>query len=287
MARKRATLSDLLNDLTFRILYDKFRLLCINEYKWTGLPEWILERHIEKELFEHGKACFFEDPDQSYMCLPVSEAGKYNYHGDPLNYRVTGYAGGYARELRADDCVIIENNKLRLATKDFIMFYVNKLAEAERTMDVNVKANKTPIVMLCDNNDVLSFKRIFHMVDGNVPAIFADKKMNMEAIQALDMKAKFLGNELMDYKRSVENELLTFLGYNNNAVDKKERTITDEVNANNQLIEGFLDLGLEARERACEDIKKMYGLDVTVERRQPVEKAVESVEGGEGHGGTV
>ncbi len=286
MARKRANLTDLLNDLTFKVLFNKFELLCLNEYKWGGdLPAWILERHIEKPLFERGMACFFEDPNQSYMCLEVTNGGHYNYHGDPTDYRVTGH--GYQRYLTKDKCVIIENNKLRLPTREFVMFYVNKLAEAERTMDVNVKANKTPVMVLCDDKDVLSFKRIFQMVDGNVPAVFADKSLNIEAINALDLKAKFLGNELMDYKRSVENELLTFLGYNNPAVDKKERTIVDEVNANNQIIDGFLDLGLEARQRACEDIRKMYGLNITVERRQqPVEKPVETVNnGGAGHGG--
>lgn len=276
MARKRANLSDLLNDLTFRTLFNKYRLLCMNEYKWGGLPEWIKERHIEKHLFERGFCAFFEDPDMSYMCLEAQNSGKYNVHGDPLGYRAFGF--GYQRQLDADECVIIENNKLRLPTRDFVMFYVNKLTEAERTMDVNVKANKTPVVVLCDDKDSLSFKRIFQMVDGNVPAIFADRSLNLDALNALDLKAKFLGNELMDYKRSVENELLTFLGYNNPAVDKKERTITDEVNANNQLIEGFLDLGLEARERACEDIRKLYGVELTVERRQGVEKAVGGVE---------
>ena len=40
--------------------------------------------------------------------------------------------GAEWEQVRADDCVIIENNKLRLATDPFIMFYVNKLAEAER-----------------------------------------------------------------------------------------------------------------------------------------------------------
>lgn len=279
MAKKRANLTDLLNNLTHRVLFDKFRLLCVNEYKWNGLPEWILERHIERELFDHGFAVFFEDPDMSYMCLEAQNSGHYNVHGDPTGYRAYGF--GYSRHMKADECVIIENNKLRIPTRDFVLFYVNKLAEAERTMDVNVKANKTPVMVLCDDKDVLSFKRIFQMVDGNVPAVFADKSLNLDAINALDLKAKFLGNELMDYKRSVENELLTFLGYNNNAVDKKERTITDEVNANNQLIEGFLDLGLEARQRACEDIRKMYGLDITVERRQ---QPVETVNGGDGDG---
>lgn len=279
MARKRANLSDLLNNLTFQVLFDKFRLICMNEFEWGNLPNGILERHIERWLFDDGKSVFFADPGMGLMCMQVQNGGNVNPYGDPTDYRAFGI--NYHKHLNADECVIIENNKLRIPTRQFIMFYVNKLAEAERTMDVNVKANKSPVIVLCDDKDVLSFKRIFQQVDGNVPAIFADKSLNIDGVSALDLKAKFLGNDLMDYKRSVESELLTFLGINNSAVDKKERLITDEANANNELIESFFDLQLEARERACEEINAMFGCNITVKRRQPVEKAVDNVEGGE------
>lgn len=268
MARKRANLDDLLDNLTFRVIYDKFKLIAINEYEWSGLPDGIEERHIERELFRRGFTSFFRHPRMSYMSLPCDSTGRLNVYGDPLRYRATGQ--NFTHEFNADEAVIIENNKLRLPTHDFLMFYVNKLAEAERTMDVNVKANKTPVVVLCDDKDVLSFKRIFQQVDGNSPAVFADRSINLDNMQALDLKAKFLGNELMDYKKSVENELLTFLGINNIPSEKKERLITDEANSNNQLIESFFDLGLEARQRACEKINELYGLKVSVKRREKV-----------------
>ncbi len=137
-------------------------------------------------------------------------------------------------------------------------------------MDVNIKSSKTPIIVLCDDKDVLSFKRLISDVDGNVPAIYADKSLNPDSIKALDTKAKFIGNEVMTYKKSVENELLTFLGKNNANTDKRERLITDEANSNNQLIESFLELQLEARERACKEINERYGLNVTVSRRDGV-----------------
>lgn len=267
MAKKRATLTDLLNDLTFKVLYEKYKLIAVNAFEWEGLPEGMQARHIEKVLFDHGKAIFFKDPGMSYMCLEVQNQIGYNVYGDPLNYTAFGY--GYTKTYPAEKCVIIENNKLRLATHPFIMFYVNKLTEAERTMDVNVKACKTPIIFTCDDKDSLSFKRIFQQVDGNVPAIFADRALNSDSIQAFDTKASFLGNDLMDYKRAVESELLTFLGQNNVPVDKKERLITDEAESNNQLIESFFDLQLEARERACEEINAMFpDIHISVKPRQ-------------------
>lgn len=266
MARKRATLTDLLNDLTFKTLYNQYKLIAVNAFEWEGLPEGIEERHLENTLFKNGKAIFFKDPSMSFMCLPVEECGQMNVYGDPLKYRAYGY--NYNREYRADECVIIENNKLRLNTQDFLMFYVNKLTEAERTIDVNLKACKTPIVFACDDKDVLTFKRIFQEVDGNAPALFADRGLNLDSITAFQTGVKFMGNEISDYKQTVTNDLLTFLGKNNPAVDKKERTIVDEVNANNDLISSFSDLQLEARERACDAINELYGLNVKVKRRE-------------------
>lgn len=275
MARKRATLTDLLNDLTFKILFQKYKLLACSRFEWKGLPEGILERHIEGYLFQYGKSVFFKAPAMSYMCLQVDEGRGVNVNGDPLHYVATGW--GYKKELSADNCVIIENNMFRYNTDDFIMFYVNKLTEAERTMDVNVKSVKTPTVFACDDKDVLTFKRIFQMVDGNTPAIFADKGLKLDAIQAYKTDAKFLCNDLMDYKKAVENELMTFLGYNNSPIDKKERVNVSEANSNNEIIEAFADLQLKARQDACEAINDMYGLNLSV-RARTFEEVIQNVD---------
>lgn len=265
MARKRANLTDLLNDLTFRCHYDRFKLAATTAHEWGNLPDGIQERHIEKWLFRKGKAVFFKRPDHGFMVLEVDDGGQYNTYGDPTKYIATGF--NFHKHLNAKDCVIIENNAFRLPTEPFVMHYVNRITEADRTMDVNIKSCKTPVVFACDDNDLLSFKRIFQQVDGNTPAIFADKGLNLQGIQAYQTGVKFMGKELQDYANAVENKLLTFLGLNNSPVDKKERVLNAEANANNQLIECFADLQLEARKRACQEINEKFDLNITVKRR--------------------
>lgn len=272
MARKRATLTDLLNNLTFATLYDKFKMLSCSAFEWSGLPEGIEEKFIERYLFTFGKAVFFKHPKMSYMCLEAQDSGRLNVYGEPLGYIATGF--NFSKFLNSDECVIIENNPLRKCTHDFVMFYVNKITEAERTMDVNVKSCKTPYIIACDDKDVLTFKRIFQLIDGNTPAIYADKGLNLDALNVLKTDAKFLGNDIMDYKKSVENELLTFLGFDNLAVDKKERVNLSEANSNNQMTKSFADLQLESRKLACEKINEMFGLNISVKRRE-VETDVE------------
>lgn len=276
MARKRATLSDLLNDLTAKAIYNKYKMIALNTFEWGNLPDGIEERHIENFLYSDGKAVFFRDPEMGFFCLRADQGHDLNVYGDPLHWWATGL--NYRRELRADECVIISNNKPRIATDDFIYLYTSKITECERTMDVNVKAIKTPYIITCDDKDVLTFKRLFQQIDGNVPAIYTDRNLNIDSIQVLKTGVVFYGNDLMDFKNSVENELLTFLGVNNVPTDKKERMITDEANSNNQLISSFMDIQLEARQRACDEINAMFGLNITVKPRQTVEKSVDSVE---------
>lgn len=271
MARKRASLTDLLNNLTFHTLYDKGKLLAVSAHEWEGLPVGILSRHIENYLFDEGMCAFYYDNDLGYVCLKAQPSGKLNVHGDPLYYNILGCDGRTMKRVGADECVIIENNILRRNTHDFIMYYVNKLTESERTMDVNVKACKTPFIITCDDKDVLTFKRIYQQVDGNIPALFVDKNLNLDAINVLQTGVKLIANDLMDYKKSVENEMYTFLGYNNTPIDKKERTNVPEVTSNNQLIESFSDMQIRSREEACEAIKEKYGLDISVKRRQEVQ----------------
>ncbi len=274
MARKRATLTDLLNDLTFKINYDKLKLLALNRFEISGLPDGIEERHVMQLLFSKGAAIFFRDPEMSYMCLDASPGGGMNVNGDPLGWWATGH--NYHKYYDADDCVIIKNNKLMIPTEQFVMYYANKLTEADRTMDVNVKACKTPFIFACDDKDVLSFKQIFAKVDGNEPAIYADRGLNLDSLQVFKTGVTFLGNDLQKFRRTIENESLTFLGFNNVADEKKERLITAEAEANDELIESFVQIQLTSLEDAFDQINKKYSLHTSVKLRSSFQHGVEN-----------
>lgn len=275
MKNKRLTSSDIDNVLTESFLYKRFRLLALNMFEYEGLEtfnENLEERHIENPLFGEGKACAFEDPLLGKMILPCSFIG-FNVLGDPTHYRVTGF--NYTRELKAEECVLIENNKLRMATDEIIQFFTRQLYEIVRARDINIKTSKIPFIIPTDDKTVFTMKKIFEDIDNNVYAIFPDKNIvNSEnGLQVLQTGVKLYTAELTDVYHDIMNEALTYLGINNANTDKKERLISDEANANNQFIESCANMFLEARQRAVDKINEMFGSNIKVKlRNQEVEE---------------
>ena len=281
MSRK-PTLADLLNDLTYRTIYHRLKNLALNIFEWDGLPEGLAPEFIEETLYYHGRALFFKDPNLGFLCLKALPTEGINVYGRHTKYRGTGY--NYSEEYTLDESVLVKNNMLWTNTDDNITLYAVKLAEIERTLDVNVKAQKTPYIIVCDDKDLLTFKNIYKQVDGNEPAVFADKNLNMNSLDVLSTVAPFIADQLADYRHDVMNEILSFLGIDNANTDKRERLVTDEVTANNEYIENNVLLMLKTRERAVEEINKMFPeLTVSVKLKEK-EKEVE--EDGELHPGS-
>ena len=283
MLPKKRTKTDIENNLSFRVIYNKFKALALNLFEWEGLEELgVKEEFMEAILYESGYGLVFKDSRYGLMYLPCTPMGRTNPYGYNIKYRPFGVGVSevfdtYIVEGDNANAVLVQNNKLRTPTADLVFSYANRLYEIERTLDVNVKSLKTPYIVVCDDKNVLSFKKVFSQIEGNEPVIFADKGLNVtEAIKVLPTGITPLTAELSDYKHDVENELLTALGINNSNTDKRERLITDEVNSNNEFIEYNINVMLATRELACEQINKMFGTNISVKiRREEVEENVE------------
>ena len=89
------------------------------------------------------------------------------------------------------------------------------------------------------------------------------KQLQDGIIKAINTEAPFIADKVMDYKKEIWNEALTYLGINNIMISKKERLITDEANSNNELINMNLQSFLIPRQEACKQFNKKYGLEGT------------------------
>ena len=84
----------------------------------------------------------------------------------------------------------------------------------------------------------------------------------------IDTSAPYILDKLSDYENFYVNKAMTYLGLNNANVDKKERLITSEVDANNEQIGAILDMYYECRKEFCELCNEKFGTNISVEKRE-------------------
>ena len=107
-------------------------------------------------------------------------------------------------------------------------------------------------------------KHLYSQYDGNKPVIFGDKNQLQDGvIKAITTEAPYIADKVIEYKKEIWNEALTFLGINNIAVNKKERLVTDEANYNNELTNLNLQSFLIPRQEACKQFNELFGLTGT------------------------
>ena len=254
-----------LNNYTFRQYYNRLTELAISRFEWTGLPDSVDARFLELTLFAQGQCVFFYDDVLGYLALMCTIGGELNVYRIPTKRRA--YANnGYNKELSINDSVIIYNNTLRTGLIPDITMYATRLYNLERAIDVNANAQKTPIMILCDNTQYLTMKNMYMKYDGNQPFIFADKQFNpRDSITTLNTGAPYVADRLYTLKTQVWNEALTYLGISNLNIQKKERLITDEVQRNTGGVIASRFSALSARQQACDEINRMFGLNVWCE----------------------
>lgn len=267
------TVSKNLNDLTFTDYFYRLMLLARSVYKWEGLPNNIDEKWIENYLFHYGRCMFFKDSEKGLMVAKCADNGMLNYYDEPtgLTPIATNYQFVSPRLENHTECVEIRNNDDRIATRHTILLYAARLAEIARTIDINIEAQKTPVLITCTDKQRFSLKQVYKQWRGNEPVIWGDKALETAPINVLKTDAPIVFDKLQIQKHAIWNECMTFLGINNANMDKRERLVDDEVVANNEQIELSAQVMLKAREQAAEEINRLFGTNISVSMRNPVE----------------
>ena len=272
-----------LNDLTFRDYYNRLSLLAKSVFKWNNLPNGIDEKWIEKYLFSEGKCMFFKDFEKGFMVAKCNDGGVLNPYDEPTLLRpvATNYESIVRDYENNTECVLIRNNDEMLPTRSTIKLYAYRLADISRTIDINIAAMKTPVLITCTEKQRTTLKNVYRQWNGNEPVIFGSKDLDLSGINVLKTDAPIVFDKLQIQKHHIWNECMTFLGINNANMDKRERLVDDEVQANNEQIEMSVDVMLKSRELACKQINAMFRTNISVEVRQSQNENITLSEGSE------
>lgn len=257
------------NDQTYYDYLYRLKKIATSMFEWINLPSSMNSRYIEETLYYLGTAALLWDDNYGFINTKCASAGEINIYGLPT--KVNCYSYGY-QDMRMlytglnktkdnKECIMVMNTWDRTPTCSTLELFALRLYEAERTCDVNIKAQKTPVMLVVNDTQRLTMKNLYSQYDGNEPFIFGDKdSLSADTLKAIKTDAPYIADKLMEYKKEIWNEALTFLGINNLSLEKKERLITDEASSNNEVINMNLQSYLVPRKEACKLFNEKFGL---------------------------
>lgn len=248
-------------------LYKTYSLIAKNRFRWKNLPKEVSSYHLEEFLYSAGQVAFFRDDSKGgFLTLPCSQNGQLNVYGEPLAYQVTG--NGYSETISVDKMVRIKANDDCYPTRLSVGYYTDWIDDIEKTMKRNLQQLRQPYIVGIDKDNELSMKNVVKQIEEGKEAIHVQSDKGYKGEIGVHVAQLGVQNQLeplQKNKNDIMFELLTFLGINNANTDKKERMINSEVNSNNINILMNLDFEYKCRKEACEEINKMFGLNIDVE----------------------
>ena len=247
--------------------------IAISMFEWKNVPDSIDTRYIERSLFRDGSAIYFNDEVlHEDLCLSMISQGQFDVYGVPVKRMAFSKYNNYQKELNKENSVVIWNNLDRLPSYPIIMCFAYRLYNLDRIIDVNTNAQKTPILIRCDEKQRLTLKNAYKEFNGNSPVIYADNNFDPESLTVLKTDAPYISDKIYDLKTNLWNEALTYLGIPSANVMKKERLIKDEVlrGLGGTLANRYS--RLEARQHAVEQINKMFGTNIEVGIREEIDE---------------
>lgn len=258
----------IMNNQTYIDYLERMKKICLSMFEWVNLPQTCNARFLEMCLYYNGQGALLYSDEYGYINTMACDGGYINIYGLPTEVTCYSYRFNERRSLytvdtgeeKGKECILVMNNYERIPTSASISLFAYRLAEAQRTADTNIKSLRTPILITTDQKQYFTLKKMYEEFDGNTPAIFADKNLiSPDALKAIKTDSPVLLNDIMEYKREIWNEFLTFMGLQNLS-EKKERLISNEVDSNNELINMNLQALLIPRKEACRQFNEKYGL---------------------------
>lgn len=266
------------NDRSYLNAYNTLFNLCINMFEWEGLPDTIDERFMEGTLITNGRVAIAKDEELGFIALPFTNQDLVTIYGYSPRINLYG-RNGYNKEF--DAYVISADNSIANAVRGYDnpsgYPYVNiineaaeRISETSRSIDVGTTKLKNPYIIMANANRKHEVEQYMKALKENHDAILLAESLAMEdaiKVEKVQFDVAAL-DALWEQKRRYSSEAREALGIENNEnIDKSERLLVDEVNANNTVTQMNLDVRLRSRQEFCEIVNEQFGLNISVKIR--------------------
>ena len=255
--------SQLSNWKTYEMYRRQLLTLAENVFEFKNLPEFIDTAYLNKNLLRKGSIAFFMDEELGLLALPFVNVGNLDVYGRPNRIQVIGQ-NGYTRSLNRDEYVIMYDNNGRYPLWLDILQYSDRIALATRVIDINLEQQKTPRFWKTKTNKKKTVEDLINNVDGceNVVLTYDDVDLNDTTL--ILEPAPYVADKVNLDKDRIYNEFLRLIGVANLNYQKKERNISDEIQAMQGGTIASRFSRFEPRQKAVEEINKKFGTNIEV-----------------------
>ena len=256
------------SSITYGIYCEQLRRILYGRVEVKAPEAWD-RSYIRERLVDNGSLCVFPHDLYGLMCLDGHPSGT-NVYRLPVTYLITNpviqgvevlISNGvfdYTQPEGVIPGVMICTEPHGAPMADIISKYARKLAMIDASLEVNLINTRTPMILTAESAKAAkTSKAMYEQISRGEPAIFVNDSQR-GAVTVMSAKNAYIGAELMDLKHEVFNDFLTDIGLNNAAVDKKERLLTDEVNANNEEIATSVYAWKECLKQSIERVHKAF-----------------------------
>ena len=255
-------------------------------FKWTLPEEWDRDYFLYT-LYCRGFIAILNTARYGTICQECSPGG-FNLYYRPSYVIVTNPLIRDTLTLNIDrDCVLLKLQPDYSSIMDIVSYYADQLALASEAMGVNLVNTKSGVVFGADGKaQAETFKKMFDNLSEGDPAVVIGKKLlNDDGTPnwfpfVQNVKESYVTSDILSDMRKIEAMFDTEIGIPNANTDKRERLISDEVNANNVETATRCELWLETLRTGLDKANNMFDLQLSVDWR--VNPKTEIADGWEG-----
>ena len=240
-------------------------------------------------LFQFGYLEIFDPGGITGPIIQQCGVGGFNVMYQPYYTLTSNPALEQAKEYRrtiGKDCVLVQMTPDYAGIQDLINYYAGLLATISQTTTINLLNSKLSYVFAAKNRAAAqSLKKMYSQIMNGETAAFVDKKLYDEKgnpawlLFNQNVGQNFIADKLLDAWQTVENKFATDIGLPNANTTKRERLISDEVNANNIATQALAGQWLENIQRGFAEANEMFGLNLSIDWKYKQE--VSGYEGGD------
>jgi hypothetical protein len=164
------------------------------------------------------------------------------------------------------DCIVIENNEERIDTIALVTPYIERLNTIWLEHGNNLMLSKAFLVLFSDTLNNAKVKELVKELYTSGAMIIQQnaKKGLMNNIDKFALDIPYKQEQFHKDFDETFIKMLNVLGINTPSVEKRERLLVDEVNANNALTKIIERSSIMYREQGLKRVNKLYGVNFSV-----------------------